>query len=151
MQSHDRASQKGAGFAVCIRNGGYSVSLELHRVYRLLADPEAESYGLVRIVDESGEGYLLYPAEFFHRVAPMPGQRLPDGTEPGFALCIRNGAETADRPYQRIHLTLPDASAERRGYVRVMGPSGDGDLHPASAFLPIDVPEALRDDLLRAS
>lgn len=51
-------------FAVCIRNDGYSASLELHKIYRVLPDPEAERDGDLRVVDESGEDYL-YPAEWF--------------------------------------------------------------------------------------
>lgn len=150
MHTSDKAARNVAGYAVCIRNGGYSVSLELHRVYRMLADPDAESHGLVRIVDESGEGYLLYPAEFFRRVAPATGQRPPDGAEAGFALC-RDEGEHAGRSHLPLHVTLPDASAERSGYIRVVAPSGEGCLHPASSFLAIDVPDGLREDLLRAS
>ncbi len=51
-------------FAVCVRNKGYEASLERHKIYVLLADPEAEKDGDIRVVDESGEDYL-YPAEWF--------------------------------------------------------------------------------------
>lgn len=51
-------------FAVCVDNSGYPASLELHKIYRVLLDEEAESDGDLRIVDESGEDYL-YPAERF--------------------------------------------------------------------------------------
>jgi hypothetical protein len=51
-------------FAVCVENEGYDVSLERNKIYRLLPDPEAESEGDVRVVDESGEDYL-YPADWF--------------------------------------------------------------------------------------
>lgn len=51
-------------FVVCIENDGYPASLELHKIYRILADPDAARDGDVRIVDESGEDYL-YPAEWF--------------------------------------------------------------------------------------
>jgi hypothetical protein len=54
-------------FAICVCNEGYPAALELHRIYRVLPDPQAEGYGLVRIVDESGDGYL-YPKEFFQAV-----------------------------------------------------------------------------------
>jgi hypothetical protein len=50
--------------AMCVRNDGYPAALELHRIYRMLPDAQAEGYGLVRVIDESGEGYL-YPAEYF--------------------------------------------------------------------------------------
>ena len=51
-------------FAVCISNEGYPASLELHKIYRVLPDAEAERQGDLRIVDESGEDYL-YPADWF--------------------------------------------------------------------------------------
>ena len=59
---------KGAGesirFAVCISNADYPASLELHKIYRVLSDEEAETEGDLRVVDESGEDYL-YPATYF--------------------------------------------------------------------------------------
>jgi len=51
-------------FVVCIRNTGYEVSLELHKIYRVLPEEDAGSEGDLRIVDESGEDYL-YPATYF--------------------------------------------------------------------------------------
>ena len=51
-------------FAVCVNNAGYPASLELHKIYRILPDPDTEPDGDLRIIDESGEGYL-YPADFF--------------------------------------------------------------------------------------
>jgi hypothetical protein len=51
-------------FVVCIENARYPASLELHKIYRILPDPDAARDGDVRIVDESGEDYL-YPAEWF--------------------------------------------------------------------------------------
>jgi hypothetical protein len=49
---------------VCINNDGYSASLELHKIYRVLPDRDAGAEGWVRLVDESGEDYL-YPASRF--------------------------------------------------------------------------------------
>jgi len=53
-----------AEFVVCLRNDGYAASLEVHKIYRILPDPEAEKDGDLRIVDESGEDYL-YPRDWF--------------------------------------------------------------------------------------
>ena len=55
--------QKQPHFAICVRNTGVPASLELRKVYRLVADAAAAE-GLVRVVDESGEDYL-YPGSFF--------------------------------------------------------------------------------------
>ena len=51
-------------FAVCVRNDGYPASLELRKIYRVLADKKAAKHDLVRVIDESGEDYL-YPEKFF--------------------------------------------------------------------------------------
>ncbi|MEI8370333.1 MAG: hypothetical protein WCJ31_18040 [Planctomycetia bacterium] len=56
--------QKQAHFAICVRNKGVPASLELRKVYRLVADAAAAADGLVRVVDESGED-SLYPDSFF--------------------------------------------------------------------------------------
>jgi hypothetical protein len=49
---------------VCIDNSTYPASLELHKIYRVLADDDAAAGGDLRIVDESGEDYL-YPSTLF--------------------------------------------------------------------------------------
>ena len=51
-------------FAVCIGNEDYEASLELHKIYRVLPDADAEVDGDIRVIDESGEDYL-YPADWF--------------------------------------------------------------------------------------
>jgi hypothetical protein len=51
-------------FAVCVDNTGYPVSLELHKIYRVLPDEDAAEDGDLRVIDESGEDYL-YPVSHF--------------------------------------------------------------------------------------
>ena len=51
-------------FAICVDNSEYPVSLEMHKIYRVLPDEDAAQDGDLRIVDESGEDYL-YPARYF--------------------------------------------------------------------------------------
>jgi hypothetical protein len=52
---------------VCLDNSGYAAALERRKLYPLLPDAAAESKGLLRVIDESGEDYL-YPARMFHKV-----------------------------------------------------------------------------------
>ena len=52
-------------FAVCINNEGYKASLELGKLYRVIVDKDAQSHGLVRVIDESGEDYA-YSSDRFH-------------------------------------------------------------------------------------
>lgn len=53
-----------ARFAICVDNSQYPASLELHKVYRVVPDEDAEHDGDLRVIDESGEDYL-YPADYF--------------------------------------------------------------------------------------
>ncbi len=70
--------KKDIRFAVCVNNAGYPASLELHKVYRVLTDEDAEADGDLRVIDESGEDYL-YPAERFVLVD------LPQAVERSFS------------------------------------------------------------------
>ncbi len=55
-------------FVICINNADYPASLELHKIYRVISDEDAEQDGDLRLVDESGEDYL-YPAEWFVQIS----------------------------------------------------------------------------------
>ncbi len=54
-------------FVVCVDNEGYPASLEKRKIYLALRDPSAERHGLIRVVDESGDGYL-HPKIFFRSI-----------------------------------------------------------------------------------
>jgi hypothetical protein len=58
-------------FVVCVRNDGYSASLEKRKIYVALRDPAAEKHGELRVIDESGDDYL-HPKTFFRSIG------LPD-------------------------------------------------------------------------
>jgi len=64
-----RHKARTAHFAVCVDNRGYPASLELHKIYRVLPDEDAEAEGDIRVVDESGEDYL-YSARRFVEIEP---------------------------------------------------------------------------------
>ena len=51
-------------FAICIATGEYGGTLQLCKLYEVLADAEAAKRWHVRIIDESGEDYL-YPQAWF--------------------------------------------------------------------------------------
>ena len=59
---------------VCVENEGQTVSLEKRKIYVALSDPSAESHGLLRVIDESGED-CLYPRKFFREI------RLPQSVK----------------------------------------------------------------------
>lgn len=61
-------------FVICLKNEGFEASLEIRKVYDLLPDAEAESHGMLRVIDESGEDYL-FPESFFVPIdLPAPVQ-----------------------------------------------------------------------------
>lgn len=62
-------------FMICINNAGYSASLEVGKVYRVLGDDDAEKHQLVRIVDESGEDYLYSEGSFVPIELPEAAER----------------------------------------------------------------------------
>ena len=53
-----------APYVLCVSNRGFRASLIVRRIYRTLADSKAEARGLIRVIDESGDGYL-YPERLF--------------------------------------------------------------------------------------
>ena len=55
-------------FAICIDNRGYEVSLDVRKLYEVVADADAEKHGQIRVIDESNED-CLYPATLFDRVS----------------------------------------------------------------------------------
>ena len=66
---------KTRGFVVCLRNSGYTASLEVRKLYPFIKDSDAERDDLIRVVDESGEDYL-YPARLFRKLElPVDIQR----------------------------------------------------------------------------
>lgn len=51
-------------FVVCVKNKHYHASLELRKLYQVLPDDSAAKHRQLRVIDESGEGYL-YPEDYF--------------------------------------------------------------------------------------
>ena len=51
-------------FALCLENAGNEASLIPGEVYQVIPDARAAKDDLVRIIDESGEGYLFSRAQF---------------------------------------------------------------------------------------
>jgi hypothetical protein len=64
-----------ASYVMCINDGGYPESLEVRKVYIVLADDRAAANNYLRIIDETGEDYL-YPAKYF-----VPIQVPPEATK----------------------------------------------------------------------
>ena len=62
-------------FVVCIDNSDYEASLELHKIYPVVPDPDAAQDGDLRIVDESGKDYLYSAGRFVGIEVPKALER----------------------------------------------------------------------------
>jgi hypothetical protein len=73
-------------------------------------------------------------------------------TEPRFAVCINNTAHPDDLKVRTVYQVLPDESAARSNYIRVIDETGEDYLYPAEYFVFVDVPpEAAKAIMLVAS
>ncbi len=57
-------------FAVCIHNKGFEASLEVGKLYEVVADAEAEAESMIRVIDEDGEDYLFEAKNFYPLIIP---------------------------------------------------------------------------------
>jgi len=70
---------------------------------------------------------------------------------PQFVVCIDNANYPASLELHKIYRILPDEEAAREGDMRVIDESGEDYLYPAEWFVPVQVPQAVKNSLLRAS
>lgn len=63
-----------------------------------------------------------------------------DSTQMHFAVCINNAAYPDDLKLRTIYQVLPDESAARSNYLRIVDETGEDYLYPAELFVSIDVP-----------
>lgn len=68
-----------------------------------------------------------------------------------FVVCIRNDDYEMDLALHKIYAVLPDASAERSGWIRIVDETGEDYLYPEKFFQTIRVSQSLGKELLRAS
>jgi hypothetical protein len=62
-----------------------------------------------------------------------------------YVLCIENDGYAASLEKRKIYVAVPDKTAEKRGFVRVIDESGEDYLFPASRFVSINVPLEARE------
>ena len=79
----------------------------------------------------------------------MTSGKLPRGA--AFVVCVNNEGYEASLERNKIYIALPDSEAARDGDMRVIDESGEDYLFSAARFVAIDVPQAVRTSLLRAS
>jgi hypothetical protein len=75
-----------------------------------------------------------------------------ENIKPRFALCINNSGYPDDLKVRTVYQVLPDESAAKSDYIRVVDETGEDYLYPATKFVLIDLPpEAAKALILAAS
>ena len=74
-----------------------------------------------------------------------------ESSQPRFAVCINNTAYPDDLKIRTIYQVLPDESAARSDYIRVVDESGEDYLYPRDYFVSIELPRAVEKALLSAA
>jgi hypothetical protein len=67
-----------------------------------------------------------------------------------FALCVRNRDYPASMEVRKVYRVLPDEQASRHHQVRVIDESGEDYLYSEEYFVPIKLPQAAKDAVLKA-
>lgn len=71
-------------------------------------------------------------------------------TERQFVLCIKNDG-CDDLQIRKIYELLPDESAARDEYIRIIDESGEDYLYPANYFYPVEIARNVRETLLQTA
>ena len=72
-----------------------------------------------------------------------------ESTEARFAVCISNTGYPDDLNVRTIYQVLPDESAARSNYFRVVDETGENYLYSADHFVLIDVPQEAQKALMQ--
>jgi len=70
--------------------------------------------------------------------------------EPKFAVCISSDDPDLLTP-RRIYQVLPDESAAKSNYIRVVDNEGEAYLYPAKYFLAIELPPKIEQAMMKAA
>ena len=65
-------------------------------------------------------------------------------TELSFAICINDGGYVDDLKVRTVYQVLPDESAAKSNYLRIVDETGEDYLYPAAYFVLIDLPQEVK-------
>jgi hypothetical protein len=57
-----------------------------------------------------------------------------------FVICVNDGGYVDDLRVRTVYHLLPDDSAAKSDYIRIIDETGEDYLYPANLFVPIDLP-----------
>ncbi len=63
-----------------------------------------------------------------------------ENTKPRFAICINNDGYIDDLKVRTVYQVLPDESAARSNYIRIVDETGEDYLYPTAYFVFVEVP-----------
>lgn len=66
-------------------------------------------------------------------------------------ICLDNAGYEVSLERRKIYVALPDAKAERTGYLRIIDESGEDYLYPSKRFVAADLPVSTRRAVLKAA
>jgi len=68
-----------------------------------------------------------------------------------FAVCLNNSVYKASLELHKIYRIIPDDDAAEDGDIRIVDESGEDYLYPARWFVPVKLPQTVRQSLLKAA
>ena len=74
-----------------------------------------------------------------------------ENKNPRFAICIKNTDYPDDLQVRTVYQILPDESAAKSDYIRVIDETGEDYLYPAAYFVTVEVPSEQAESLILAS
>jgi hypothetical protein len=66
-------------------------------------------------------------------------------------ICLDNEGYEVSLERRKIYVALPDAKAQRAGYLRIIDESGDDYLYPGQRFVAAELPVSTRRAVLHAA
>jgi len=74
-----------------------------------------------------------------------------ENAQPQFAVCIHNEGYPASLELLKIYRILPDKKGAKHSLIRVVDESGEDYLYPERFFVPIKLPQAVKEVFIHAS
>jgi len=74
-----------------------------------------------------------------------------ENSNPRFAICINNSDYLDDLKVRTVYQVLPDESAARSDYIRVIDETGEDYLYPAAYFVFVEIPSDAAKTLMLAA
>jgi hypothetical protein len=68
-----------------------------------------------------------------------------------FVICINNAEYPAALELRKIYQVIPDEVARDDNLIRIINESGEDYLYPDAYFLAVDLPQPIKDAILRAA